>query len=602
MKSVEALLQQLEITNTTLSKFQLGYLYDKGELVSQDNQRAFQYYVQAAKMEKSDANELDQKYKVFAIYNVGVMHLYGRGTEENLPEALTWINRAAESGNIDAWWRLGQMYEIGQGVAKNYDEAYKCYLLAANHNHAAAQFNIGKICMAGLNKVENYEKAKEWFQKAAEQGAPDAQYELGMYYLKKSDLKEFVEDTSVAAWGCIKYISNIEKLTTKDDDSKWHEYFWKHQLRENKYNLMVLLSNIMHAKVWLTKALYGECYQSKAKDAFKKINNRAILLNRFFPELCNEQESIISNQIEDLLKKSKSYTNQDKLVLENLQSLLLSLTKTGNFEEYQQWYSCILVENLRKNIWQSSISTSIIFRKTNMITGLLQLETFHLNYIIQNIDMSPLELVIEQGDVSGVQILLKHKYIDVNFNYPLLKAVTEGQVDITILLLSNPDIDVNISKEISSPTPLWTAAKYGFLEIVQELLLHPKIYVDYQCGKLNAKELKCLEEFGRDKMSAQEVALCYNHEEIVNLLQAHKEALAVKRARIKQRNLQSTGSSSSMFNHQSQVHFMFASSKQVQRAFNQQGSTQQDIELDEFDENNTLATATDLQSNIKLHV
>ena len=143
MKSIELLLQQLETATDLLSKFQLGYLYDKGELLTQDDIRALAGYQQAAAMEAQ--NHLEEKYKVFAIYNLGVMHFYGQGTAVNLQEALTWINRAAESGNANALWMLGQMHEQGKGVIKNYNEALRYYALAAKQNLPGANFDLGRM-------------------------------------------------------------------------------------------------------------------------------------------------------------------------------------------------------------------------------------------------------------------------------------------------------------------------------------------------------------------------------------------------------------------------------------------------------------------------
>ena len=73
---------------------------------------------------------------------LGWMYDYGHGVEENDAEAVKWYRRAAEQGNAIAQNNLGKMYEHGIGVSQNDEEAIKWYRSAADLGHAEARQNL----------------------------------------------------------------------------------------------------------------------------------------------------------------------------------------------------------------------------------------------------------------------------------------------------------------------------------------------------------------------------------------------------------------------------------------------------------------------------
>jgi uncharacterized protein len=60
---------------------------------------------------------------VDAQHNLGVMHMFGWGVQQNDTEAARWYRRAAEQGYGPAQSNLGFMYEHGRGVKQDYTEA-----------------------------------------------------------------------------------------------------------------------------------------------------------------------------------------------------------------------------------------------------------------------------------------------------------------------------------------------------------------------------------------------------------------------------------------------------------------------------------------------
>ncbi|MDE7136766.1 MAG: sel1 repeat family protein [Muribaculaceae bacterium] len=105
-----------------------------------------------------------------AQYNLGYMYDNGYGVAQNDTEAAKWYSKAAEQGNASAQYNLGYMYDNGYGVAKNDTEAAKWYSKAAEQGDSGAQYYIGTMYQNGYGVAQNYTEAVKWYRKAAEQG------------------------------------------------------------------------------------------------------------------------------------------------------------------------------------------------------------------------------------------------------------------------------------------------------------------------------------------------------------------------------------------------------------------------------------------------
>ena len=87
------------------AQFNLGFMYDKGLGVPQDDQEALKWYRKAA-----------EQGNAFAQFNLGVMYYQGRGVPQDYQEALKWYQKAAEQGNAFAQYNLGFMSYPGRAV------------------------------------------------------------------------------------------------------------------------------------------------------------------------------------------------------------------------------------------------------------------------------------------------------------------------------------------------------------------------------------------------------------------------------------------------------------------------------------------------------
>lgn len=811
MKTIQALLSELETKNDVISKFQLGYLYDKGELVYQDDAKAFEYYQQAAAIDVSEQSSITIKYKIFALHSLGLMYFYGRGVAENKQRGLEIIKQIAKKGHAEANYFLGNIYATGDGVKQNYQESEKHYLLAAEKNHAEAQFNLGKLYFEklinniseknseviakkyfelakknGCVQAENYlkdlvsfwpsedwdlllkpndcklssklleeglvptgpfaaqasqaygnknkklireelkmlvtesermfvhgtkefaleellEKYQEtfktsidknliiWLNMIVEQGLNYGHYIMGYYYAQEMRRHSFklkkifdeLEKNNV--YTDEKNISNESALSKKDYKNIYIYYILQY-VRASSYLKRALLGGMECAKGILNELnaykkhlnyidfywhnLYELCLMSELLDKDTIENGkiyvqenaikRATVLNSkpvfeykyilkdlqgkkkegsvlygeedyrgtFTKQILNDEKStileIISRQgyirnpkkyeykiypWSDCLSELEPYTelafsnystlakedddlfekiqaiveavrlfnqkNHSKKIIsvlpDDLESLLLQHINNNDLDEYKRWVALLIDKQQVSHFHMLFCERAIETKRLDIVQRLFMLESFDINSVITKLKMTPLEFLIDQGDVEGLQqLIITRKDLDINLNNPLLQAVLGEQVDVVALLLSHPAINVNAGKELGGPSPLWLAAKHGLLEVLQELLMHPKLYVNYQCSKLCAKETEFLKEIGKDKMNVREVALCYQHQEVIDLLQAHKQTLLRRRAAEQQQNVHAVEPAVNATNgpgdrRPANLHFMFANYQQQQK-------------------------------------
>jgi TPR repeat protein len=113
-----------------------------------------------------------------AEYQLGIYYW----VTKNYQEAVRWLRKATDQGNIYAQYNLGLMYEDGDGVTKDYVEAAKWYRKAAEQGAVAAQDSLGRCYYKGQGVPQDYIEAVKWYRKAAEQGFFPAQCGLGVCY------------------------------------------------------------------------------------------------------------------------------------------------------------------------------------------------------------------------------------------------------------------------------------------------------------------------------------------------------------------------------------------------------------------------------------
>ena len=117
---------------------------------------------------------LAEQGNIEAQYNLGFMYDNGQGLTQDKAEAVKWYLLAAEQAHSDAQLNLGAIYRNGQGVSEDFVEAAKWYRLAAKQGNAIAQDNLGILYYFGDGVPQSNLTAHMWINLAFENGVPEA--------------------------------------------------------------------------------------------------------------------------------------------------------------------------------------------------------------------------------------------------------------------------------------------------------------------------------------------------------------------------------------------------------------------------------------------
>jgi len=101
---------------------QLGWMYDEGEGVPENDAEAAKWYLKAAEQGNTAAQ-----------LNLGRLYQKGEGVPQNYGEALKWFGKAADQGLFNAQYMLGYMYLKGWGVPIDIVQHYKWLKIAKRH-------------------------------------------------------------------------------------------------------------------------------------------------------------------------------------------------------------------------------------------------------------------------------------------------------------------------------------------------------------------------------------------------------------------------------------------------------------------------------------
>jgi localization factor PodJL len=119
-----------------------------------------------------------------AAYELGARYAEGRGMPQSMPDAVRWLERAADAGFAPAQFRLASLNEKGDGLKKDIQAARRLYLAAAGKGHAKAMHNLAVLYAEGIDGKPDYKAASEWFRKAASYGVTDSQYNLAILFAR----------------------------------------------------------------------------------------------------------------------------------------------------------------------------------------------------------------------------------------------------------------------------------------------------------------------------------------------------------------------------------------------------------------------------------
>ena len=176
----QQLLMPAEAGHVT-SQFILGNMYDFGESVPVDNEKAFYWYKKAADHGHTDA-----------LYNVGQLYLEGRGTSRDLEKAYEYFFMAAKKGSRDAYQMAEQLrthlaHKYHEKAFEAYDNGdaertVYAFTKSGEYGNDIAWLNLGIMYLKGELVGKNPEQAKMFLEKAAQAGNTQAMQMLNQFF------------------------------------------------------------------------------------------------------------------------------------------------------------------------------------------------------------------------------------------------------------------------------------------------------------------------------------------------------------------------------------------------------------------------------------
>ncbi len=126
-----------------------------------------------------------------AQYELGRLYEFGDVKTRNQALAALWYQRAAEKGHGDAQYAMGRLYDKGEGVKQDFYAAAKWYRLSATFSrNPNAQFGMAQLYFYGRGVDQDYGKAIDFYKQAAAQNHAISQYLLGAMYENSWGVKQ----------------------------------------------------------------------------------------------------------------------------------------------------------------------------------------------------------------------------------------------------------------------------------------------------------------------------------------------------------------------------------------------------------------------------
>jgi len=154
---------------------------------------------------------------VKAQFNMGVMYDEGEVVQENDEKAVYWYKQAADLGFAPAQMSLGEMYQKGLGVKEDFGTAIKYYHSSAQQGNVKAQLTLGLLYQTETSGMYNEAASANWFRLAAKQGHNLGMTRIGAKYadgrgVEKDLMKAYAWSHLGAQYGNKEASGNIEKI------------------------------------------------------------------------------------------------------------------------------------------------------------------------------------------------------------------------------------------------------------------------------------------------------------------------------------------------------------------------------------------------------
>lgn len=241
----------------------LGQLYETGECVPQDREKAEDFYAGAAgdipealyllalrhdghdKRAQELYKEAADKGQPDAAFNLAGIYARGAKDREDWEKAAFYYKKAFDNGSDESAFFLGGLFFLRDNPFFDRKTGTDWYLKAARAGHPEAQFFMGEAFDLGRNVRRDPIMARYWYGMAARNGHRDAQYNLAVTYDRVNATPEelaaaFSWYSQAAKNGQAQAMHNLAVLYAKGwgtTRSEQNAYFWallakRHGIRE----------------------------------------------------------------------------------------------------------------------------------------------------------------------------------------------------------------------------------------------------------------------------------------------------------------------------------------------------------------------------------
>ncbi|RGB29447.1 hypothetical protein C1646_766599 [Rhizophagus diaphanus] len=166
--------------NHLLSQYSAGHCYFHGYRTVKNEKLSFDYYEKVAN-ENFSSGQLGvaaNNGNIIALYNLSRFYEDGIVVEKDYNKAFELYKKSAEGGYPDGITMLGYCYYKGIGTKIDKQKSFELYQNAANLGSNTAQYNLALMFEEGDGITKDIGKAIYWYEKSAEQGDLDAQVKL----------------------------------------------------------------------------------------------------------------------------------------------------------------------------------------------------------------------------------------------------------------------------------------------------------------------------------------------------------------------------------------------------------------------------------------
>jgi len=174
----------------------LGLLYWKGFGIAKDIDEAMKWFKLASTNGSYNAREELKKIEKAGLPQVDEYKMgYDAFQLKKYKEAVSWFNKAAAKGNMEAMFNLGMIYQLGAGteIPANEKEAVGWYQKAADKGHVNSINNLGQLYLSEEG-IQDFKLALQWFTKGADKGHSGCMYNVGVMYANGSGVTKQMEE------------------------------------------------------------------------------------------------------------------------------------------------------------------------------------------------------------------------------------------------------------------------------------------------------------------------------------------------------------------------------------------------------------------------